>query len=834
MSAMTNATPVGAPTVPHLTDAEAAARRAAGQGNPPPPHSGRSQWRTIRENVFTFINNAIFLLGIGLILVGRAMDAVISVGIILTNVVVSVLQEIRAKHMLDQIALLTRPTATVVRDSGERSVPPEELVIGDTVKLSPGDQVLVDGNVISGALQVDESQLTGESDLIRKGVGDEVRSGSFVASGAGYFTVMRVGQDSVAGQLAKGARAYRRVLTPLQQQINLTIRVLLLLVIYLELLVVANGLVKALPLPQGVQQATVIVGLVPNGLFVAIAVAYALGAVRIARQGALVQQANAVESLSNVDILCLDKTGTLTTNRLKFKDIYCAEDGPGPDEVRAALGAVMASAGAKNKTSEALAEAFPGDRIEVTADMPFSSARKWSAVAFESADGTPAGGVYALGAPEMLQRYLASGWEALSPCADEWTGNGLRVLVFCHHPDHTLLADKGDDSTLPSDMKPVAVLCLSDELRQDARPTLESFVANGVTPKIISGDNPETVAALARQAGFTAKGKVVSGIELADMPDSAFDRAALEGSIFGRITPQQKECLVHALRSHGHYVAMMGDGVNDVLSLKKANLGIAMQSGTQATRSVADIVLLNDSFAALAPAVAEGQRIVNGMQDILKLFLSRIATMALMILSALVIGAFPINLRHGSLTTLFTVGVPALLLALWARPGRQERHESLARRLGEFVIPAAILGSFLGLAVFYGTIFLRATGIGPLRVLGDPLTYGQAIAVGQTSLATFMVLTGLLLVIFVEPPTPWWTGGDVLSGDRKPTILVCVLALFFGALLVSPAMRGIFELQPLDWIDGGIIAGAILVWLFSLRFAWRRRLLEKFFSVRQQ
>jgi cation-transporting ATPase E len=246
---------------------------------------------------------------------------------------------------------------------------------------------------------------------------------------------------------------------------------------------------------------------------------------------------------------------------------------------------------------------------------------------------------------------------------------------------------------------------------------------------------------------------------------------------------------------------------------------------------VADIVLLNDSFAALAPAVAEGQRIVNGMQDILKLFLSRVATMSLMILSALVVGAFPINLRHGSLTTLFTVGIPTILLALWARPGRQERHASLARRLGHFVIPPAILGSFLGLAVFYGTIFLRATGIGPIQVLGNPLEFQQAVAVGQTSVAVFLVLTGLFLVVFVEPPTRWWTGGDVLSGDRKPAYLALALAGAFCAAYALPGFRSTFELETLDWIDGILIGAAIAVWLIAVRFTWRRRLLERFFAV---
>jgi cation-transporting P-type ATPase E len=813
-------------TVPHLTDAEAAARRAAGQGNPPPPPSGRSYWRIIRENVFTFINNAIFLLGIGLVLVGRPTDALISVGVILTNVVVSVVQEIRAKRMLDRIALLTRPVAAVLRDGGARQVPPEELVVGDTVKLSPGDQVLVDGEVIGGAFQVDESQLTGESDLVRKGPGDEVFSGSYCASGAGYFTVTRVGQESAAGQLAAGARAYRRILTPLQREINLTIRVLLLIVIYLEILILLNGIMKALPLPQGVQQATVIVGLVPNGLFVAIAVAYALGAVRIARQGALVQQANAVESLSNVDVLCLDKTGTLTTNRLQFKDAYCLEDGLGEAKVRAALGAMLASASASNKTSEALAVAFPGEKSPYLSEVPFSSTRKWSAVAFDG----PNGGIYALGAPEMLRAYAQGDWDALQARIDEWAGQGLRVLMFCSHPDGSLLKDQGDESRLPEGMQPAALICLADELRPDAKPTLQSFVVNGVTPKIISGDNPETVAALARQAGFVADGKLVSGTELAEMGDGQFAQAAREANIFGRITPQQKERLVDSLRGQGRYVAMMGDGVNDVLSLKKANLGIAMQSGTQATRSVADIVLLNDSFAALAPAVSEGQRIVNGMQDILKLFLARIVTMTLIILSSLIIGVFPINVRHGSLTTLFAVGIPAILLATWARPGRADRHTSLGYRLAHFVLPASLLASLLGLAVFYATLLLRVPGIGPVELIVNPLAFSEAVAVGQTSLTVFIILIGLLLIVFVEPPTAWWTGGDVLSSDRRPAGLAAALGVALIAVMALPGLRSFFELATLGAVDFGLILSAALIWLLGVRVAWRRKWMEGFFS----
>ena len=304
-----------------LTDEEAAARRAAGQGNNAPPASGRTYWSIIRENVFTFINNAIFLLGIALVLVGRPRDALISVGIIMLNVVVSVVQEVRAKRILDKIALLTRPSATLVRNGTERAAALEELVVGDLLRVGPGDQVVLDGSVVEGKMQVDESQLTGESDLIAKEVGAPVYSGSFCVSGSAQYVAEKVGAASLANQITSGAKAYRRVLTPLQRQINFIIRAILFTVIYLELLIFVNGLLKAISLPEGVQQATVIAGLVPNGLFVAIAVAYALGAVRIARQGALVQQANAVESLSSVNVLCLDKTGTLTTNRLKFEQL---------------------------------------------------------------------------------------------------------------------------------------------------------------------------------------------------------------------------------------------------------------------------------------------------------------------------------------------------------------------------------------------------------------------------------------------------------------------------------------------------------------------------------
>ena len=284
-----------------------------------------------------------------------------------------------------------------------------------------------------------------------------------------------------------------------------------------------------------------------------------------------------------------------------------------------------------------------------------------------------------------------------------------------------------------------------------------------------------------------------------------------------------------ALKKRGHYVAMIGDGVNDVLALKKADLGVAMQGGTQAARSVADIVLMSDSFAALAPAVAEGQRIVNGMQDILKLFLARIATMALVIFSALVIGVFPINLRHASLLTFLVVGAPAVMLAVWARPGRRHRV-NLARRLAHFVIPSALLSSLFGLIVFYGPLLYRLPNLDPeLSEGGQALK--TAVAAGQTSLTAFLVVTGLLLVVFVEPPTRWWVGGDAYSGDRRPTLLAACLGLVFIAVMIVPPVRDAFALQSLPSANIALVLTAALVWLFLVRWVWRKKLLERFFGV---
>lgn len=833
-----------------LSEAEAQARRARGQGNRAEISTSRSYRDIIQQNVINLINVILFVIGAVMIAIGRTSDAVVSVGLITLNAVIGIAQEIRAKRQLDQIALLTRPRVTILREGVERVVDPSEVVLGDVLVAKPGDQIVVDGRIVgANTMEVDESLLTGESDLVRKEEGAEVYSGSFCVNGTAYYEATKVGAEAYANQLTASARQYRVTKTPLQREIDFVIRLLMLLALFLGFLLLISAFLSSFPIMRTVQMAAVIAGLVPNGLFFMVIVAYAMGALRIVQRGALVQQSNSVESLSNVDVLCMDKTGTLTANRILFHEVKPL--GMEREALLRALGIFARSGSTSNRTSEALAEGVPGAALAIVDEVPFSSERKWSALAFEQEEMR---GVYALGALEFLQPYLRADGEELTALAREWTQQGLRVLLFAHNGETSKLHDSLGNPGLP-ELVPIGLVAFSDELRPELQETLRGFREAGVQLKIISGDNPETVAALARQAGFDGDLRLVSGPEIEQMDDAALALAAEEGVVFGRITPQQKERLVDALRAQGHYVAMMGDGVNDVLSLKKANLGIAMQSGSAATRGVADIVLLGDSFGALPPAFKEGQRIVNGMQDILRLFLTRALAHALLILATAVIGlGFPFVPKHASLIALLTVGVPTFGLALWARGGNKAR-QGLIRIIVHFVLPAAATIFAFGLLVYVFSFtvvafsvhevdvtpemiedFVRYTGINyDLTRSGGTEAQGFLLELAtlsaQTSLTTFSMLAGLVLVLFVEPPARWAVAGDSYSGDWRPGVLAgLMLLVYIFIVLYEPAWR-FFELVPLPAYVYAAIAGFTVVWALLLRQMWRGHWLERFFNI---
>ncbi len=826
-----------------LTEAEALARRARGQGNNIRVETSRSYGDILRQNFLNPINLVLFFIGAVMILIGRVSDAVVSVGLILLNVVIGVYQEIRAKRQLDRIALLTRPRVTLIRDGKAREADPSEIVLGDLIVVRTGDQVVVDGPLLEGSLEVDESQLTGESDLVRKQAGDDVFSASFCITGQGVMEAARVGAESFASQLVANARSFRVVRTPLQRDIDLVIRLLILIAVFIGFLLLASAIIYDVPLMRGVQMAAVIAGIIPNGLFFMVIVAYAMGAVRIARLGALVQQANSVESLSNVDVLCMDKTGTLTANRIQFEAIHPI----GIDEptLRRLLGDFASSAAATNRTGEALAEALGGQRREPVDEVPFSSQRKWSALAF---DEEAMRGVFVMGAPEMIAPHLANA-EAIREPVEAWSARGLRVLLFAQRADTLRLYDDDGKPALPDGLNALGVIAFRDELRPDVERTLARFVEAGIRLKVISGDNPHTVAALARQAGMTGDLRIVSGLELAEMDEAEFARAVDEGTIFGRITPQQKERIVEALRAQGHYVAMVGDGVNDVLSLKKAQLGIAMQSGSNATRSVADMVLLGDSFAALPPAFTEGQRIINGMQDILRLFLARTLSVTLLILATMVIDiGFPFVPKHNSLSALLTVGIPTLALAVWARPRQPEG--GLLRSIMHFVFPAAITVFVFGLLLYAAVFTLMYSDVLVAPVTPEEIanfqvyagidyelptqaSFAQEVAslTAQSALTVFVVLAGLLLIVFVEPPIPFFVAGDRLSPDRRPTILALALLGVFIVVLAHEPFRHFFELVNLSLPGYLAIAAWTGLWALVLRRAWRGRWLQRFLQI---
>lgn len=801
-----------------LSEEAAIAIRAEGRGNNVELRTGRSYLQIFQQNLFTFINMVFFAITVVMILLGRSGDAFLVVVVIFGSVVISIFQEIWAKHKLDKIALLKRPHVTVLRDGQEKTIDQGEVVLGDLLVIRPGDQLVVDGVVVgTGRIEMDESLLTGESDMIPKVAGDEVFSGSFCVTGTANYKAEKVGKDTTAYQVMASAKAFRQNFTPLQQEINTIIRVFLLIACFLLILLVISMFSRSISITDAVLIAAVILGLVPVGLYIAITLAYGTGAVRMAGQNVLIQQVNAVESLSNVDILCMDKTGTLTTNQIRLQTIYPL--GLTTSEVEKLLGDYATNTQAGNKTSEALAAACPGAEKPVSSEVPFSSARKWSAIAFAGM------GTYVLGAPEILGTVVK-----ITPEMHEYiqmeADQGLRVVLFTHSPQEILPPTPDHPPALPEDLGAIAILSFSDQLRPLARETLDSFTRSGIKLKIISGDNPKTVAALAKQAGLDAGEQVISGTQLAEMDDSQFAAAAVSNTVFGRITPEQKAQLVKKLRQQGFYVAMTGDGVNDVLSLKQANLGIAMESGSQATRGVADIILLNDSFGSLPKAFLEGQRIRNALQDALKLFIVRGFVFTLLIFcTGMVTQSFPLNNKHSSLLALLGVGLPTMLIPLWAKPGHVNRG-SVVRSQLHFVLSATLTLTLVALLVYFMYIVKAVLDLPPNA---DPNQVN--LAAPRSALVTIVLLCQMLLVCFLKPPLRIFAGGEPYNGDWRYIAMAVGIIAIYAVILAVPGSRNFFELELLSKFDYLFLALVALEWGFILRWFWRTRIFDRFLGV---
>jgi cation-transporting ATPase E len=819
-----------------LSQREAEVRRRRGEGNTAVSGSARGYARILRTNVFSFFNLILFTIGVALLALGRWNDAFVSVGLGLVNAAISAVQEIRAKRQLDRLQLLDRSTVTVVRDGRDVQVAPEEVVRGDVLRVRPGEQIVVDGPVLDGGrVEVDESLLTGESDPLVKHSGEDLLSGSFCVGGEGHQLARDVGAASYASRLTADARQASTDTTPLQARIQFVVRLVMLLVALMSATIMVQAALEGFSLVRVVQTTAVLSGLVPYGLFFLVAVAYSVGAAKSARDGALVQRVNAIESVSNVDVVCTDKTGTLTTGRLTLAQVQPV----GPLDAAAAarlVGSMARSAASANLTTAALAAALPGEPWPVREEIPFSSSLRWSAQRTDD-------GVYVLGAPATLAPQLSGA--PLGETVTAQTAQGLRVLVVAHALDAGApLRDAAGRPQLPA-LQAVAVVALADELRADVTATLARFTADGIAVKVISGDDPGTVAALARQAGLEA-GQPVIGADLDALSDPELDRVAAGTTVFGRIAPEQKERLVDSLRRQGRYVAMIGDGVNDARALKRAQVGVAMKSGSAVARDVADIVLTDDSLAALSPAQHEGRRIINGIGTSMQVFLARVGTQGLVILAVTMLGlGFPYAPAQVGLT-LLTVGVPTLFLTTWARPTPPDPH--LLATLGRFVVPAAVVTAAGGVGVyaylytdlvqalddpgfpqFAVTEFEQYTGLS-----SDDVGFAEAAATlgAQTGLSTFVSFAAFLLILFLKPPSRLFASWTRPDGDRRPAVLVAVLVVAFSGGLFVPWFTDYFGLTDAAEPVFTAVLPALVAWFLVLSLVYRFCLLERALGLR--
>ena len=804
MTAAAGRTPAG--SMEGLTETEAARRYEAGKGSKVQARAGRSYAAIIWQATFVPVNVVLFAVSAALVLLGLPIDAALTGLPVLMNIVVSAAMEASAKWRLDRLRILSTPKATVIRDGTERSTDPALLVRGDLLVIRRGDQVLLDGELVDGQIEVDESLLTGESDPSVRREGQALMSGSVCVSGAGVMRVTRVGLESYANRLTAQAQSLHTERTPLQRGVDRLIAATTVLVVLVSVVVAASSRFGAGQTTASIiQTGAVLVALVPQGLAIMVTVTYTTAALRISHAGALVQRVSAVESMSHVDTLVLDKTGTITAPHFELREFLpvgvdeatvvplvetVVSGMPPGDRVGDALRRWISGSGSRRVVAKA-GSPGPGDRSASVLDVvPFSSARRWSGV-FE-ADTSDS---VVIGAPEAVLSPAAD--PGLTQALEGWTTEGLRVVVLARGTARSL-RDAHGQPALPQALSPVAAFGFAEEIRPDARETLRAFASAGVAVKVVSGDNPRTVAHIAQDAGLEgAERDAVNGPDLAGVDESVLGPLVERATVFGRVEPALKARIVHVLRAQGHYVGMVGDGINDILALKGAQLGVAMESGSSASRAVADLVLLDDRFAVLPRAVAEGRKIIDGMLGSSSLLLTRTFYMLLIVLGAAIGGLeFPFTPRNSALLAFVTVGLPSLVVVAWARP--IPSSSDFVRTTLRFAVPAAIAVTAVGLPVY--AYYLGETG---------------SVAFARSALITITTYCGALLipVLASSTRTDAPKGGAGPGHDWRPTLLAVAMIVLFGAMMSLPLARWFYEIEPIP------LADAVLLGLISLAWA---------------
>ncbi|MFE7618860.1 cation-translocating P-type ATPase [Streptomyces sp. NPDC057496] len=772
-----------------LTAAEVAERIARGEVNDVPVRSSRSLREIVRANVFTRFNLIIGVLWVIMLFVAPIQDSLFGF-VIVANTGIGIIQEWRAKKTLDSLAVIGEAKPTVRRDGVAAEISTSEIVLGDLVELGPGDKVVVDGAVAEAdGLEVDESLLTGEADPVLKHPGDPVMSGSFVVAGGGAFTATKVGREAYAAQLAEEASRFTLVQSELRSGISTILKYVTWMMVPTAIGLVISQLVVKDNDFKGSIARTVggIVPMIPEGLVLLTSVAFAIGVVRLGRKQCLVQELPAIEGLARVDVVCLDKTGTLTEGGMDVSEVRTLGDADRAYLERV-LGALGSSDPRPNASLQAIADAYPdGERWRCTQTLPFSSARKYSGAAFDEGGGRDSS--WLLGAPDVL---LPEQHPALAEI-EQLNEQGLRVLLLSRARDGV----EGSDAT--EGAVPSALVVLEQRLRPDAEETLAYFAQQGVATKVISGDNAVSVGAVAGKLGLPGAEHTLDARRLPTDPDE-MATAMEQNAVFGRVTPQQKRDMVAALQSRGHTVAMTGDGVNDVLALKDADIGVSMGSGSEATRAVAQIVLLNNSFATLPSVVAEGRRVIGNITRVATLFLTK--TVYSVLLAVLVVCTqvdYPFLPRHLTLLSTLTIGVPAFFLAL--APNRERAHPHFVRRVMRYAIPSGVIAAA---ATFTTYLIARHHYTGP----------GALDA--ETSAATLtLFLVSMWVLAIIARPYTWWR-----------ICLVAAMGLAFLIVLVVPWLQEFFALKlvgtTMPWAAVGISVVAAVVLEYTWRLVGRR------------
>jgi len=793
-----------------LTAAEVRERVEAGRTNVTPRPGGHTTWDIIRTNVFTWFNLILGVLFVAVITFGSWKDGLFG-AVIVINALIGIVQEMRAKIALDRLSVLTAPAAKVVRDGEDREVPVADVVLDDIVRISAGDQIVADGEVLeSRSLEVDESLLTGESVPVAKEPGDRLLSGSFVVAGGGVFRATAVGADSYAQRLTGEGKRYVRLRSDLMMGINNILRVIGVGIIPVGAFLVWAQFRMGATVEHGVNNTVAaLVAMIPQGLVLLTSIAFAVSAVTLARRKVLTRELPAVEGLARVDVLCIDKTGTITEPHPAFErfepltssglsearpvngDVAARLDGANTQDDTTAskvLGLMAASASGRNSTFDAIGASLPApDGWNLEDSVPFSSARKWSAVRIAGR------GSWVLGAPEIVADGGVDTEMSDDPTvgpskaatatlartrAAELADEGLRVLLL----SHTEVPLSGD--TLPAGLVPEGLVILTERVRSDATQTLAYFQEQGVEIKVISGDNPATVATIAAKAGVPGSEDAIDartlpeGEELADLMEAT--------TVFGRVNPDQKSAMVEALQSRGHTVAMTGDGVNDVLALKKADMGIAMGTGTAAAQAVSQLVLVDSRFSTLPGVVAEGRRVTANIERVSKMFTTKsvwAAILAIALAAATI--SYPILPRHLTIMDALVIGIPGFFLALAPNPRRF--IPGFVFRMARFVIPTGLLA---GITVLLSYLLLREMG--------------ASIPQTQTMETVIFCVIGWRVIASIEHPLRKWRLWLVLA-------MVVLLALAFAI----PFTREFFALDLPGWSIIGATAGTcVFAWFF--------------------